>query len=453
MKLAIIGAGKFGAAVTEVLLGGGHDITLIDVDEAVIQKMNNRFDIFTLAADARRVDVLKEIGIKDYDFLVTATSDDEQNMLICKIAKKLGCRRGIARVRSPEYVEQVEFLKSVMNIDYIVNPDLACASEIYKYLIEKYSLKDGHYTADGVTILECGIERLPGLAGLQVKDAGPKLDGILIAAVSRDGKIIVPNGNTMLEENDTLYLAGLEKTVNAISRSVRDKKKYTGIRSVMIAGGGKTAYFLAEKLLEFGVSVKIIEVDRARCEYLSDKLDGALVLNADATDTVLLQEENLSGMDAFVALTGFDEENILLSLIAKQHGVVDVVTKISRKSYSPLTDTLGVSMIINPLDICASDILRYTQRGDFLIFSQIIQGQAEFIEIYADSSMGITEKTLAALDIPEGVLIAAIHRKGEIIIPGGATKIQEGDRVIILSLLSSVPELETLIKKGKGSVF
>ena len=453
MKVAIIGAGKFGVAVTETLMGGGNDITLIDSNEAVIQKMNNRFDIFTLCADARRVEVLEGLKMNLYDLLVAATSDDELNMVICGIAKKLGCRRCIARVRSPEYVEQVEFLKSTMKIDYIVNPDLACASEIYKYLTEKYTLKGGHYTADGVTILECKIDRLPGLAGLLVKDAGPKLDGVLITAVSREGKIIVPNGNTQLMEGDTLYLAGLERTVTELSRKVRDRKVHTDIKKVMIAGGGKTAYFLADKLLAYGAAVKVIEIDRARCEYLSGKLDGALILNADATDTSLLAEENLDGMDAFVAVTGFDEENLLLSLIAKQHGVDDVVTKISRKSYAPLTETLGVSMLINPLDICASNILRYIQQGEFLIFSKMIQGQAEFIEIFADSTMGITAKTLKDLEIPEGVLIAAIHRNGEIIIPRGSTRILDGDRVIILSLLSSVPDLETLIKKGKGFVF
>ena len=453
MKVAIIGAGKFGTAVTETLLGGGNDITLIDSSENVIQKMNNRFDIYTICADARRVEVLDGLHMNTYDLLIAGTSDDELNIIICEIAKRLGCRRCIARVRSPEYVEQVEFLKSTMKIDYIVNPDLACASEIFKYLTEKNTLRGGHYSADGVTILECKIERLPGLAGLMVKDAGPKLNGILITAVSREGKIIVPNGNTMLLEGDTLYLCGLDKTVNEISRKVREKKVYTDIKKVMIAGGGKTAFFLADKLLDFGAAVKIIEMDRARCEYLSGKLDGALVLNADATDTALLTEENLDGMDAFVAVTGFDEENLLLSLIAKQHGVEDVVTKISRKSYAPLTETLGVSMLINPLDICASNILRYIQQGEFLVFSKMIQGQAEFIEIYAEGSMGITAKTLTELEIPEGVLIAAIHRDGEIIIPRGSTRILEGDRVIILSLLSSVPMLETLIKKGKGSVF
>ena len=453
MKVAIIGAGKFGVAVTETLIGGGNDITLIDSKEAVIQKINNRFDIFTLCADARRVEVLEGLKMPSYDLLVAATSDDELNMVICGIAKRLGCRRCIARVRSPEYVEQVEFLKGTMKIDYIVNPDLACASEIYKYLTEKYTLEGGKYSADGVTILECKIERLPGLAGLQVKEAGPKLTGVLITAVSREGKIIVPNGNTLLKEGDTLYLAGLEKTMTVLSRKVRERKTHTDIKKVMIAGGGKTAFFLASKLLDFGIAVKIIEIDRARCEYLSGKLDEALVLNADATDTALLAEENLDGMDAFVAVTGFDEENLLLSLIAKQHGVDDVVTKISRKSYAPLTENLGVSMLINPLDICASNILRYIQQGEFLIFSKMIQGQAEFIEIFADSTMGITTKTLMELDIPEGVLIAAIHRGGEIIIPRGNTRIMDGDRVIILSLLSSVPDLETLIKKGKGSVF
>ena len=199
-------------------------------------------------------------------------------------------------------------------------------------------------------------------------------------------------------------------------------------------------------LSDFGAAVKIIEVDRARCEWLSAKLNGVLVLHGDATDTSLLRDENMDDMDAFVAATGFDEENLLLSLTAKQHNVDEVVAKISRKSYASLTETLGVSMIINPVDMCASNILRFIQKDGIVIFSQLIQGQAEFIEVWAERGMPLTEKTLLDLDIPEGVIIAAIHRGDDVIIPSGRTKVQVGDRVIILSLLSSVPKLEGLLK-------
>lgn len=194
-------------------------------------------------------------------------------------------------------------------------------------------------------------------------------------------------------------------------------------------------------------------MDRERCEYLTDRLNNVLVLYGDATDPNLLYEENLEEMDAFVAVTGFDEENLLLSLMAKQRKIEDVVAKVSRKSYSALIQTLGVTMTINPMDMCATNILRFIQKSGIVIFSQLIQGQAEFTEIWAEKGMPLTEKNLTDLEIPQGILISAIHRDNEIIIPDGRTQVQEGDRVVILSLLSSIPSLEGLIRQTKSHLF
>jgi len=446
MKVAIAGAGKLGVTVTEALLGGGHDITVIDKDDALIQKIASRFDVLTAAADAKRIGTLRDIGIDEYDLLISVVDDDDTNIVICAFAKKLGCPRTIARVRTPEHAEQIDFIKNAMNIDHIVNPDMACASEIYKYLVEKYTLADGCYTADGVSILEFGIEKVPGLAGRETRQAAQTLGGLLIGAISRSGKIIIPDGSTALKAGDTLYVIGLERDIKDLAHSVHDRKRYTDLSRVMIAGGGNIGYYLAKKLSAFGVSVKIIEADRARCEYLTARLDNVLVLHGDATDLNLLYEENLEGMDAFVAVTGFDEENLLLAQLARQQGVEDTVAKVSRKSYSALIETLGVTMTINPMDICATDMLRFIQKSGIVIFSQLIQGQADFTEIWAEKDMPVTHKKLADLDIPEGVLIAAVHRGEHILIPDGSTQIQDGDRVLFLSLLSSVPSLEALIK-------
>ena len=446
MKVAIVGAGKLGLAITEALLGGGNEITLIDKDESLIQKVSSRYDILTVAANAKRVDVMEELKIWEYDLLIAATDSDDRNIVICSFAKELGCPQTIARVRSPEHVEQLDFIMKTQRIDHIVNPDLACAQEIYKYLTEKYTLKDGQFLADGVTILEFKIDKIPALIDTQVRALPAQLPNVLIAAVSRGGKIIVPNGNTKLLAGDTLYILGQEQHITEISKRVHEDKVYTDLRRVMIAGGGKTGYFLAKMLNDFGAAVKIIEMDRSRCEWLSAKLNGVLVLHGDATDTNLLREENMDDMDAFVAATGFDEENLLLSLTAKQHNIEEVVAKVSRKNYASLTETLGVSMIINPVDMCASNILRFIQKDGIVIFSQLIQGQAEFIEVWAERGMPLTERTLLDLEIPEGVIIAAIHRGDDVIIPSGRTKVQAGDRVIILSLLSAVPKLEGLLK-------
>jgi trk system potassium uptake protein len=450
MKVAVVGAGKLGMTVTEAMLGGGNEVTLIDKDEALIQKVSARLDIFTLAANGKRTEILKQIKIWEYDLLVAATEGDEKNIVICSFAKQLGCPQVIARVRAPEHVEQIDFIKKTMNIDYIVNPDMACATEIYKYLIEKYTLADGCYTADGVSILEFKVDKIPDLINREIRETSSLLGSLLITAISRNGKIIIPNGTTRLETGDNVYVIGLERPIKDLADMVHEKQRYTDLERVMIAGGGKTGYYLAKKLDDFGIGVKIIELSRERCEYLTDMLSNVLILHGDATDPNLLREENLDEMDAFVAVTGFDEENLLLSLMAKQHGIEDVVAKVSRKSYAALIETLGVSMVLNPMDMCATDILRYIQKSGILIFSQLIQGQAEFIEIWAERGMPLTEKPLWELELPEGVIIAAIHRKNKIIIPDGNTRIEDDDRVMILSLLSSIPSLEGLIKQTRA---
>ena len=216
MKVAIVGAGKLGLAITEALLGGGNEITLIDKDESLIQKVSSRYDILTVAANAKQVEVMKELKIWTYDLLIAATDQDDRNIVICSFAKELGCPQTIARVRSPEHVEQLDFIMKTQRIDHIVNPDLACAQEIYKYLTEKYTLKDGQFLADGVTILEFKIDKIPALIDTQVRALPAHLPNVLIAAVSRGGKIIVPNGSTKLLAGDTLYILGQEQHITEI---------------------------------------------------------------------------------------------------------------------------------------------------------------------------------------------------------------------------------------------
>ncbi|MFR1722840.1 NAD-binding protein, partial [Emergencia timonensis] len=220
----------------------------------------------------------------------------------------------------------------------------------------------------------------------------------------------------------------------------------TNLQKVMIIGGGKTGFYLAEKLSEFGAAVKLVEKSKARCHYLSTHLNNVMVLHSDGTDISLLEEENMNEMDAFVTATGYDEENLLLALTAKQHGIADVISKVSHESYKGLIERMGVDVVLNPLDITASNILRFIQGSKKIISSLLIQGQAEIMEIIAHSHMTMIGVPLAELELPDGVLIAAIHRGQDVIIPSGKTKIELHDKVIILSLLSEIGDLEKLLK-------
>lgn len=288
------------------------------------------------------------------------------------------------------------------------------------------------------------------LAGLSMVEARKILPNMLIVAISREGKIIIPHGQTIIDQDDTLYLIGERSEISELHKKVHEKGKYTNLQKVMIVGGGKTGYYLASMLSEFGIAVKVIEKDKDRCYYLSTHLDDVMILHGDATDTSLLEEENMAEMDAFVTATGLDEENLLLALMAKQKGVEDVISKVSRQSYKDLIERMGIDMALNPLDIVASIILRYIQGSKRIIASLLIQGQAEIIEIIASEEMQLTGLTLNDLELPDGVLIAAIHRGNSIIIPDGNTIIQSGDKVTLFCLLSDIAELETLFKAKRG---
>lgn len=450
MNVAIVGAGKLGLKVISALLGGGHSITVIDKDEEILNKISQQMDVMVVNGNGKSISLLKECGIDSFDFLLAATDRDEKNIVIASFAKKLGCSKVIARVRDPEHMNQMEFIKDTMHIDYLVNPDMAITMEIYKYLVEKYTLNDGIFTSGKTALVQFHVKKMKQLIGLPMINVKKVLPSMLIVAISRNGKIIIPHGKTVIESNDTIYLIGEKAEISALHRKVHEKGKYTKLQKVMIVGGGKTGFYLAHRLAEFGISVKVIEKSKERCYYLSTHLDDVMVLHGDATDTSLLEEENIDEMDAFVTATGFDEENLLLALMAKQHGIEDVISKVSRESYKDLIEKMGIDMALNPLDIIASTILRYIQGSKKIISSLLIQGQAEIMEIIASDNMQLTNIPLRELELPDGVIIAAIHRGKQVIIPHGETVIEEDDKVTIFCLLSDIADLEGLFKQKRG---
>ena len=454
MKVAIVGAGKLGMKVAEALLGGDHSVTIIDTNEAWTEKINSILDVMTVNANAKEVKVLKSIGISSYDFLITTTGDDEANIVIAAFAKKLGCSKVIARVRDPEHMQQISFIKYLMNIDYIVNPDLGITVEIYKYLAEKYTLSNGIFTSGDASLLEFYVSKRPELVGVSMRQISSYLPNMLVVAISRFGKVIIPHGDTTIQDEDIVYVIGEKEPIQKLAEKVHEKGKYTDLQKVMIIGGGKTGFYLAGMLSEFGAAVKIIEKSKDRCHYLSTHLDDVMILHGDATDLDLLEEENLDGMDAVVTATGFDEDNLLLALTAKQHKVEDVIAKVSRTSYVEIISAMGIDMALNPLDITTNDIIRYVQSSRTVVSSQLIQGQAEIVEVIATSHMKIIDEPLKNLELPDTFLVAAIHRGDKLIIPTGDTIIREDDRVIIISLISDLKVTEKLLKdNGKFSFF
>lgn len=454
MKIVIVGAGKLGVNVAKALLGGDHSVTIIDSEDSVLQKISSQMDVMTINGNAKEIKLLKQLHIDSYDFLIAVTGDDEANLVIASFAKKLGCSKVVARIRDPEHMQQINFIKEALDIDHLVNPDQGITVEIYKYLAEKYTLSNGIFSSGKVSLVEFSVHRMPKLIGKSMKDITKILPDMLVVAISRKGKVIIPHGKEVIEPEDFVYVIGEKGPILALNSKVHERGKYTDLQKVMIIGGGKTGFYLAEMLSEFGAAVKIIEAKKERCHYLSAHLEDVMILHGDATDLTLLEEENLDMMDAVVTATGFDEDNLLLALTAKQHGVDDVIAKVSRTSYAEIISRMGIDMALNPLDITTSNILHFIQGSKKILSSQLIEGQAELMEIIATPHMNILDTPISELDLHDGIIIAAIHRGSEVIIPNGDTEIHEDDRIILLSLLRDRVITESLLKDtGKLGFF
>ena len=336
MKIAIVGAGKLGTKLITALSGSNHSLIVMDNRDEVLNKVSQLFDVMTVKGNGKQLSFLKENGIGSCDFLIACTDSDTENIVIASLAKSIGCKKVIARVREPEFMNNMGAIRENFSIDYTVNPDLAITNEIYKYLVEKYTLTNGIFTSGMVSLVQFKVKKYRSLIGRSMTEIPQIFPNMLIAAISRNGKIIIPHGDSVIEENDYVYLVGERSEIGAIHKKVYERGKYTNLQKVMIIGGGKTGFYLASKLADFGISVKLVEKDRQRCYYLSTQLDDVMVLCGDATDGTFLDEENIDDMDAVVTATGFDEENLLLALLAKQKGIEDVISKISHDGYKDL---------------------------------------------------------------------------------------------------------------------
>lgn len=452
MKIVIVGAGKLGIKVAESLVTEDIDVTVMDINDKVLERLNEHLDILTIEASGIDINALKEIEIGNFDLLVAATNNDETNTVICSLAKKLGCKKTIARIRNPLYKEQWGFVKEQMGIDEIVNPDLATAVEIERELLNHYGFSSDVFADGKVEKLDFKIDNQADLVGKKLMEL-KGFEHLLIAAISRQGETIIPDGSTELLQGDVIHIIGKKQEIKKITSSFKDVKHDKKIENVMIVGGGNIAYYLAQRLAQNHIQVTIVEQNKERCHELSEELEDAVIIHGDGTDIHLLEEESLENMDAFIGATGFDEENLLMALMAKQSGVAHVVAKISRSNYTKIIDRLNIDVAINPVFITASNILKFIRGGQVLSVSLFLEGDAEITEIVLDDKPSIVDKPLVKLNLPKGILIGAIVRKGKVIIPKGDTILKAEDRIIIFSLNEDLPTLKMFFSKNKGGIF
>lgn len=448
MYVIIVGAGKLGYQLSELFSLKENNVALIDINNEALLKAGSHLDLLTVNDSGLSLASLQSINVEKADVLISVTGSDELNMLIANLAKKLGCKKVIARIRNPEHTEQLEFLKQNLNIDYVSNPELEISKEIFKNLFRKEGVNTEDFAKGKVIMSEMKIMDKSDLLSKSLRELNlPKK--MLIVAILRDSQIIIPHGSTKILQDDLLYLIGVKDEVHTFIKNNGIPVANKTVKRVLIIGGGKAGFYLAKALLKNDVSVKIIERDKERCKYLAQELKNALIIHGDATDLNLLVEESIGDMDAVIMLTGFDEENILLSMVSKKQNVPKVITKVSKSNYVNIIEQLGIEHAINPILITASGIMRNIYGGKILSIAMLLGGQAEVLEIIVDENSRVVNKPLYSIGLPEGIIVGSIVKNGKVIIPDGNTVIEPGNRVVVFCLKEETHRLEEYFYQSK----
>ena len=452
MKVIGVGLGKVGWKLVELLSNEeGHEVTAIDTVAKNIRNVVGECDIMGIVGNGTNIECLAQAGVKEADLLIAVTGSDEVNLLTCLIAKKAGNCKTIARVRQREYVSSLGLIKDELGLEMAINPEQAAATEIARVLRFPSAIQIDTFSKGRVEILKFRIPESSPLDEIRVADMAKRINcDILVCGVERGENVFIPGGNFILRAGDLVSFVATPKNATDFFNKIGFKTN--SVKDTLIIGGGATAYYLAVNLLQSGVKVKIIEQDQARCEELCEILPKATIICGDGTDTDLLEEEHLSQYESVVALTGIDEENIMLTLFAKTQTDGKLVTKINRISYDSVIGGLGLDTTINPNNITAEYIARYVRatynslEHDIETMHMILDNKAEALEFRIHKDSPVANMTLEEISLKENVIIACINRNGKIIIPRGKDTILTDDRVIAVTTSLGVKSIKEILK-------
>lgn len=450
MNIVIVGDGKVGATLVEHLSSEGHNVVVIDRDQKNVEQIVNSFDVMGICGNGANCEVQLEAGVDSADLFIAATSSDELNILSCLMAKKAGASHTIARVRNPDYLNQLPFFKDALGLSMIVNPELDAANEIAKVLRFPNAINIETFYRGLVDLVELKIDEGNPLCNMQLTDIFNKFDvKILVCAVQRKNEVIIPRGDFILQAGDKIHVTAPRGVLVNFFKQLKIYKHRT--KNIMIIGGGKMGYYLARQLCETGgYNVKIIESDIERCEKLCEFLPKADIIHGDGTDRRILIEQGLEGQDAFVALTTIDEENIISSMYASSLGVSKTVAKVNRVSYEVL-ESIGMDSAISSKAIAANRILAYAraiensgEESSVQTLYKLVGGQVEALEFKIETDFSQIDIPLRDLKLKRDTLIACIIRNHKVIYPGGNDCIELNDRVVIVTKsnhISSINEI------------
>ena len=451
MKIVVIGDGKVGQAIVEHTCQEGHEVVIIDKDPKVVEELVNQYDVMGICGNGVSYEIQKNADVDNADLVVAATSSDETNVLSCMIAKKLGAKSTIARIRSYEYNKQINKMKRDFGITMTINPEKEAALEIMKIINFPEAIRVDTFAKGNVDLVELYIPENSPLIGQTLASIHQKYQvKVLVCAVQRNEEVFIPTGSFTFQAKDKVH-------ITASRTSVRQFLNKLGlieskIKSVLINGGGKVAIYLGETLLKSKYSVKIIEKDYDRCVELSQILPNATIIHGNGSDQRILNEEGIYDTDAIVTLTGIDEENIIISMYAYKLNVHKIITKINKTSLIGLVESLSMVSTISPKEITSSQIVSYIRatnnsRGNNVItLYKLVNNQVEALEFKANDKSKAVNVSLKNLKLKKNLLIAGIIRDGEVIIPSGDSYIQMNDSVIVVTTNQYLDELDDILE-------
>ena len=458
MNIIIAGCGKVGRALAEQLSREKHDITVIDRKPEAIQQITNIADVRGVVGNGASFEIQMDAGIDTADLMIAVTDADEVNLLCCLIAKKAGGCQTIARVRNPVYHHEIHHIKDELGLSMVINPEWAAAMEMARLLRFPSAIDIDTFANGRIELLRFQLEEQNPLCNNKIKDLHMlSRCEVLICIVERGKEVLIPSGEVELKAGDMISVVASPVNASRFFKTIGIETNQ--VKNTMIIGGGKISFYLAKRLLEMGIQVKIIEKDRDACERLCEILPKAMIINGDGTDRELLAEEGLAKAEGFAALTNMDEENVMLALYAKSMSKAKKITKVNRNTFDTIIGSLNIGSLIYPKHITSETILQYVRAMQNSIGSNVetlyrlVDGNAEALEFVIKGKSEVTDIPLQELQLKPHILVRAINRKGKIIIPKGQDCIQEGDSVVIITTdCGAYKDIRDIMKKISGPV-
>ncbi|MBQ6893226.1 MAG: Trk system potassium transporter TrkA [Clostridia bacterium] len=449
LNVIIVGCGNVGVTLAEKLSDEGHYITIIDKNADAIKTVSDTYDVMGIVGNGSSYSILIEAGIEKADLVIAVTDSDELNLLCCTVAQKVGHCASIARVRTPDYADELPYLRSRLGISMIINPELEAAREIARLLRVPNAISINSFAKGHVEMVKFKLPQKCTLCDKSIMQMHDVLSGILVCGVERGDELTIPGGSFVFKAGDIVsFIAPVRNTQLFFKRISIETK---AVSNAMIVGGGRIAYYLAKMLLDEGIEVKIIEEEKTRCSYLAEELSNAMIFHGNGANENLLLESGIRDTESFIPLTDVDEENILLTLYAKKATDAKVITKIDRTNFRDVMAGLDMDSVVYPRYLITESIIAYARAKHNSIGSSSIEtlyhvfdNRAEAIELRVDESQ-VTDIPLMKMNLKKDLLIACINRGGRIFIPSGNDCLNIGDTVIIVTKHTGFDEISDIL--------